>query len=305
MAILFAYYTKNKGVYEMTNFATLLPVAEALWPAAKDFLGYSPTWTPTLGKSLQELVCRKKNDALALALTLKHPEEMARIASNVCQVVNDFLKVQNFSLQLRDEGSVNMFYAAAVMKLLGEFKVPAEIDYYLPKINKPAMRFGSESGVKFFVFDGKRIASIPTKAGFSLLITEPRKETGFGMVEDWEIILRGMKSVQCNGAIIPMSVIDEMKIDVSGLQGMSAPGPWIIQEALMAARFALTPKYVKFESAFAYSSRKGGDRNEALVGDFVADFEPYIALAKPGNFHPLATGLIEIKNLSDKSEFED
>lgn len=288
----------------MTSFATLEPVAEALWPAAEKFLGHSMNWIPNPGNYLQELVVAYKEPALKLALTLDS-DQLSAIASNICQKVNDYLEANKFSFRLRDEGPTGMFYAASVMKLFGEFFQEAGTGYWLRKIGKPAMRFSKQAGVRHFRFDGKPLVVIPTNGGFSLLVTEPTKATGFDMLPDWEKMLHGMKETVGDGAVLPMSVVNEMSIDVSALHGMRTLDPWIVEQALMAARFALTPKYVKFEAAFAYSSRKGIDQTEAQPDDFVADFPPYIALVKSGHWLPLATGLIDVNDLSDQSEFKN
>jgi len=79
-------------------------------------------------------------------------------------------------------------------------------------------------------------------------------------------------------------------------------GEWQIQEALMAAKFGLTPEMVKFESAFAMSASRGGPMcvNEPEQGDYIADHDLYFALARPGHLLPVVVGLVPTNELANQ-----
>jgi hypothetical protein len=282
----------------MTSFfATTVPVADALWNAPKTYLGMGLDWQAEQDNWLQKFVVSHKNPSIALAATL-NPEELASIASNTCQLVNDFLKAKGFNIQLQDQGPSNMLYAASVLKLLGEFLAGGETDYRLREIGKPAFRLGREAKVKHFDFNGQRVVVIPTNGGFSLLVTRPTGVVGFRMLDDWTNILHTMKPTRGNGVLLPMAKIDEVGIDVKDLCGMFAED-WIVQEELMAAKFALTPKSVRFEAAFAYSARKGMTMEKLpQIGDYVADHALYFALVKRNHWLPLAAGMVDVEDLS-------
>lgn len=284
----------------MADFATTVPVAQALWPAAEGFLNQDLLWQATPGNRLQELVVGLKDPSLALAKTLTE-KQLASSASNVVAVVNEFLKAQGFSLQLRDAGVSRMIYAAAVMKLLGNWVHGGQTDYHLNDIEKPGFRLPGD-GLKHFVYQGQTVVVVPTDGGFSFLVTRPTGASGFSMLNDWQTILHGMKPTTGNGLILPMADIGETKVDVSALEGMTTVDLWKVQEAIMAAKFGLTPRHVKFEAAFAFSAKSFGisDGNEPKAGDYVADHALYFSMVKTGHWLPLAAGLVPVVELSDK-----
>ncbi|KKT39081.1 MAG: hypothetical protein UW26_C0008G0023, partial [Candidatus Collierbacteria bacterium GW2011_GWF1_44_12] len=208
-----------------------------------------------------------------------------------------------------DAGSLNMLYCAAVMKLLGKFLVPGTSGYYLSKIGKKAFRLGRDSGIKHYMFrpqigESFRIVEVPTMAGFSLLVARPTGVTGWDMLIDWSQMTFFMKEVEGNGVILPSAQIDEAKVDVKALVGMTG-GEWMIQEALMAAKFGLTRKEVKFEAAFAFSAKRAVDpRHDPEPDDYVADHDLYFALVRQGHILPIAVGLIPSEELSDASDVQ-
>lgn len=285
----------------MTSFATLVPPVHALWPVAGKKLGAEMNWEARNG--LQRLLVSKKSQALALAETLA-PDELLGVASNVCEEVNRVLREKGFpSVQLTDQGSIKMLYVASVFKILGNFLFPGQTDFHLSKIKKPAFRLSKDAQVKHFEYAGGRVVAVPTDNNFSLLVTNPTGATGFDMLADWEDILRRIvgKEIKANGVVLPMAMVDETDIDVSGLVGMSSSGPdWTISQAKMAAKFSLTPVSVKFEAAFSAAMRKGfSTGNEPEPGDYVADHPLYFALVRKGHFLPLAAGLVDPADLSN------
>jgi hypothetical protein len=87
------------------------------------------------------------------------------------------------------------------------------------------------------------------------------------------------------------------------MKGMSGSG-WTIAQAVMAAKFSLTPSEVSFEAAFAYGAKRGiSSIRNAEVGDYIADHPLYFALAKKGHLLPLAVGLIGQDDLSNITLF--
>ncbi|PIP86171.1 hypothetical protein COW83_00350, partial [Candidatus Collierbacteria bacterium CG22_combo_CG10-13_8_21_14_all_43_12] len=83
------------------------PIADALWNAPQVQMNIGLDWQAQQGKWLQGFVMSHKDASLALAATL-NTEELASTASNVCRVVNDFLRAKGFNIQLQDLGSYNM-----------------------------------------------------------------------------------------------------------------------------------------------------------------------------------------------------
>ncbi|HBA36308.1 MAG: hypothetical protein UW35_C0029G0002 [Candidatus Collierbacteria bacterium GW2011_GWF2_44_15] len=292
----------------MATFATSVPVAYALWPTSTQYLGSEIPWGADPNNSLQRLMITLKDPSLALASTMDN-SVLRACASNSAAVVNKFLRDEKFTIQLTDAGSLNMLYCAAVMKLLGKFLVPGTSGYYLSKIGKKAFRLGRDSGIKHYMFrpqigESFRIVEVPTMAGFSLLVARPTGVTGWDMLIDWSQMTFFMKEVEGNGVILPSAQIDEAKVDVKALVGMTG-GEWMIQEALMAAKFGLTRKEVKFEAAFAFSAKRAVDpRHDPEPDDYVADHDLYFALVRQGHILPIAVGLIPSEELSDASDVE-
>lgn len=287
----------------MTSFATTVPVAEALWTASEEFTGEMMQWRAVQGNRLQKLVIDLMIPSLNLTSTLSE-EELSACASNHASKVNQFLRSKGFSLELPDLGSVNMLYAAAVLKLLGCWHVPGENGYKLREIGKPGFRLSSDSGLRHFTALGQTVVVVPTTGGFSFLVTRPTGVTGFEMLTDWEKIVRALTPSAGNGLILPMAAIDETKVDVDDLKGMgTSDHKWVIQEALMAAKFGLTPIQVKFEAAFAYSAKRmAHEVEQPEQGDYIADHPLYFALVKRGHYLPLAAGLVDVADLSDDKE---
>ena len=286
----------------MTSFATLIPPVHALYPVVEKKLGKSMNWEPR--NDLQSLLVTKKDQVLALVDTL-NSEQLMSAVSNICEEVNRFLRDNGFpSVQLTDQGSTRMLYVASVLKLLGRFYVPGEVDYHLEAINKPAFRLPDTAGVIQFKYGNRKVLVVPTGSNFSLVVTEPTGVTGFDMLGDWDDILHNIRGnrVDSNGAVLPMVKIEETSIDVSELVGMSSVDPyWVITQALMAAKFSLTPQEVKFEAAFSAAMRKGGveDFNRPEKDDYVADHPLYFALVRSGHYMPLVAGLVDVKDLSN------
>ncbi|HEX9007643.1 MAG TPA: hypothetical protein VF837_00065 [Patescibacteria group bacterium] len=286
----------------MTSFFTTIPVAHALWNAPRE-MNLTLDWQANSGVPLQEMTVRFKDESLELAGTLGE-KELTSKASNRASVVNQYLRDGGFgNIQLTDIGVLNRLYAAAILKLLGEFYEIGKVDYNLPIIHRPGFRLSKNAKVRHFNYGGQTVVEIPTKSNFSLLVTRPTGVNDFRMVEDWKSIIAGMKLSTGNGVILPMAQIDSAKIDVSSMKGLwsdSSQGIWQIEEALMAAKFALTRASVKFEAAFAYSAKcLGLDPEHAPEpGDYVADHALYFALAKPRYLLPLAVGLVDVTDLS-------
>lgn len=285
-----------------TSFATTVPMAHALWPVAEAELNQRLDWTAQPGKKLQELILRLKNPSLALAATLS-AKELASCAARTAAPVNEFLHSKGFhGMDLADRGSVNMIYAASVMKLLGPWLNHGQKGFRLEKIRKPGFRLPGD-GLKHFICRGNRVVVVPTSGGFSFLVTKPTGAIGFDMLEDWTAILHSMKPTAGNGLVLPMAAINETKINVGELEGLHTPealSPWVVEEALMAAKFGLTPSMVKFEAAFAFSARcLGIDFAEPEAEDYWADHPLYFSLVKSGHWLPLAAGLVDPADLSD------
>ena len=281
----------------MAQFATSVPVAHTMWPTVAAFVRREVSWQATPGNELQELILRLKEPSLDLAATMDE-KVLRAIASDRAVDINEFLKREGFQIQLTDMGSLNMLYAASVMKLIGKWLESGQTNYYLPSIRKPAFRL---TGCAHYEFQGQRIVSVPTRSNFSFLVTRPTGAHGWNMLLDWARMILKMTSVQGNGAVLSMAEIGETKIDVKGLVGMVG-GEWQIQEALMAAKFGLTPEMVKFESAFAMSASRGGPMcvNEPEQGDYIADHDLYFALARPGHLLPVVVGLVPTNELANQ-----
>lgn len=260
------------------------------------------TWQPR--NPFQSFVVHNKDQTLDLAGTLS-ADQLFGVASNICEEVNKVLREHGFpSVQLTDQGSIKMLYVASILKVLGDFLTTGETEYHLKSINKPAFRLpGEAAGIMHFNYGGKRVVVIPTKSNFSLVVTEPTGVTGFDMLDDWDHILHAIRGnkVDGNGVVLPMAKIEETKVDVSPLVGMSNPDPeWTITQALMAAKFSLTPQSVKFEAAFSAAMRKSfSEGNHPEAGDYVADHPLYFALVRSGHYLPLAAGLVDASDLSE------
>lgn len=287
----------------MADFATTVPIAQALWPAAEAYLHRQLVWVSSSdGNRLQELIVALKDPSLALAWPLIERGELTAKASSVCAEINKFLEDNGFSLQLQDRGSLNVLYVASILKLLGKFNIPGETDYFLPRINKPAFRLEMQAGVTHFIFNGQTVVAVPTSGDFHFLLTKPTGTTGFDMLADWQKILHGMHKVQGNGVILPFVQIGETEVGVSSLAGIKTDDErWKIEEALVAVKFSLTPIRVRFEAAFASSLRFMGisPYHEPEWGDYVADHSLYFALVRSGNWLPLVVGLVDANELSD------
>lgn len=292
---------------DSASFATIVPVAHALWEAPVEFLHKTIPWQATEGNYLQELMLRKKQASLALAHILGSKVLRSK-ASNDCSVVNQFLTDEEFHLQLTDQGKQNMIYVATVMKLLGHFFEKGSKGYFLPKIGKKAFRLGKEANVRHYVYQrpgwSVRVVEIPTGSGFSLLVSTPSSVRSFAMVEDWGKVIFGMQRVPGNGVILPMAQVDETEMDVKQLVGM-AGGEWMIQEAKAAVKFALTPEMVKYEAAVAYSAKRAAmERLDPEAGDYLADHPLYFGLAIHGYLLPLATGYVPVNLLANTYEID-
>lgn len=261
---------------------TTVPLAHALWPVPEKRLGYPMRWLPD-ASYLQQLVVRLKAKSLLLAACLDE-EQMAAVASNICAEVNAFLKAQGFNIQLKDLGSMNMLYVAAVMKLCGYFETPGVTGYHLKKIARPGFRLRGHI-LEHYQYGAQHVVSVATTGGFNMLITSPIAAQGFEKLEAWEEIRGAMRRTSGNGLVLPMADIGETEVDVEDLVGMVTINNWRIMEALMATKFKLTPDMVSMEAAFAYSMAKGcimmEEGREPEANDYVADHDLEIALVHP------------------------
>lgn len=288
----------------MATFGTVIPMADALWNAPEKHMGHKINWQATRGNAMQEMVLATKVDALAMAGELS-PEQLMSMAADDAQTVNTFLANNGFGdIQLADVGRDGMLYAASILKLLGEFYEYGMGDYFLENIARRGFRLSKKAKVAHFDYQGLHVVEVPTRANFSLLVSAPHGQTDFvSMQQNWMRVTRGMKAVRGNGVVLPMAVIDSAKIDVTPMKGMigiESLNYWMIQEALMAAKFALSMRAVKFEAAFAYSAKSFGISriNEPEKGDYIADDDLFFALARRGRLLPLAVGHVPADELS-------
>lgn len=285
-----------------SSFFTTIPIEAALYVAAQEYLHRPMNWQAEPGNRLQQLIVELKEASLKAAAGLSM-EQLSSCASNICAAVNAYLEANGFNMKLEDAGSTNMIYAAAILKLAGEFMQAGETEYTLPQIDKPGFRLSKRAGVKHFDFNGRRVVTVETQGGFKFAVTSPTGTTGFDMIREWQSILMDMVEVEGNGVILPMAKIGETAVDVSGLQGLYTPDGWVVQQALMAAKFLLSPTKVDFEAAFAFSARYFSipQQQDPEEGDYFADHPLNFALYVPGQTLPLAVGLVAVEDLSDSN----
>ncbi len=286
----------------MSEFATSVPIAHGLWVAPKD-VGLDISWKANKGSYLQELMIMLKKPSLALAETMDR-RVLRSVADNKASTANDFLKKEGFSIQLTDMGSLNMLYVAAVMKLMGEFFVSGVTGYWLETIEKKGFRLSPRAGVAHYVYapGDLHVVEIPTTGDFSLMVARPSGVSGWKMLADWARIFLEMKQIDGRGVVLPQAKIDEASVNVKQLIGMSGEG-WVIQEALMAAKFGLSNTMVKFEAAFAMSAKRGAKPVQIPEeGDYIADHDLYFALRRTGHLLPIAAGIVPAAELSDETE---
>lgn len=281
----------------MADFASSVVVNHALYVAMSEAFG-TVEWEPN--NDFQRMMIRHGSDSLLTALQLTSDQLFSKAAHDA-ETVNLFLRENEFALQLQDLGSgPKMAYVASILKLMGKFFERGLIGYHLPKAGKPAFRLGKSAGITHFDAKGKWLVRIPTNGGFDFWLTSPNHAHGFSMIDDWISMLRMIKLKNGRGVILPMATIGETLVDISGLVGMRS-GDIILQQALAAAKFALTPEMVRFEMAAAMSAKRGmAIEMRPLTDDYVADHALYFALAirDMNPLMPLAVGMVDMDEFS-------
>ncbi|HBC44967.1 MAG: hypothetical protein UX08_C0013G0019 [Candidatus Collierbacteria bacterium GW2011_GWB1_45_35] len=281
----------------MADFASSVVVNHALYVAMSRAFG-TVDWKPS--NDFQRMVVRHSLDSLLVALQITSDQLFSKAAHDA-ETVNRFLRENEFALQLQDMGSgPKMAYVASILKLLGKFYERGLTGYHLPKAERPAFRLGNGAGTTHFDAESKWLVRIPTDGGFDFWLTSPNHTHGFSMIDDWISMLRVAKLKSGSGVILPMVTIAETSVDISRLVGMTS-GEIILQQALAAAKFALTPEFVKFEMAAAMSAKRGwAFEMRPLTDDYVADHALYFALAlrDMSPLMPLAVGMVDMDEFS-------
>lgn len=281
----------------MADFASSVVVNHALYVAMSQAFG-TVEWEPN--NDFQRMMIRHSSNSLYVSSQLTSDQLFSKAAHDA-ETVNRFLRENEFALQLEDLGSgPKMAYVASILKLLGKFYERGLTGYHLPKANRPAFRLGTVAGTKHFDAEGKWLVRIPTNGDFDFWLTSPNHAHGFGMIDDWISMLRVAKLKSGSGVILPMATISETSVDISGLVGMRSDDI-ILQQALAAAKFALTPGFVKFEMAAAMSAKRSmAIEMQPLTDDYVADHPLYFALGirNLNPLMPLAVGMVDMDEFS-------
>lgn len=288
----------------MAKFGSSVVVAHALDQIEKLF-GADLNWVGS--NSFQKLVLSHLVASREAGKTLTK-EQLFGVASHSCQPVNEFLVSNGFeSIQLADLGTgLHMAYVASIMKLLGNWLNPGNTGYVLPGSKKPAFRFAPSGGLHHFVSkSGQHMVCVQTDSGLDMWLVNGIKSegNGFDMISKWQELISGSKMVIRNGAVLPFVAIEQAKVDIKDLAGMRA-GQVVIQEALAAANFKLTPMYVKFEMAVAMSAKTlSYDMDTPEDGDFVVGDHLNFAITPRGVFDmPLAVGQVPSSEFSNTKE---
>lgn len=288
----------------MAKFGSTVVVAHALDEIGKLF-GAELNWVG--GNSFQKHVLSHLAASRDAGKALIK-EQLFGMASHSCRPVNEFLVSNGFeSIQLTDLGSgQHMAYVASIMKLLGNWLNPGNSGYVLPHSKKPAFRFAPSGGLHHFVSkSGQPMVCIQTDSRFDMWLVNDMdtQGNGFDMIEKWQELISGSEMVIRNGAVLPFVGIEQAKVDIKDLAGMRA-GQVVIQEALAAANFKLTPIYVKFEMAVALSAKTLSlDNDSPEDGDFVVGDHLNFAITPRGVFDiPLAVGQVPASEFSDTKE---
>lgn len=235
-------------------------------------------------------------------------EQILGMSAHSCGPVNAFLASNGFeSIQLADLGSgPHMAYVASIMKLLGNWLDYGNTGYVLPGSKKPAFRFSPSKNLFHYVSkSGQHMVCVQTDSEFDMwLVNDMNSEgNGFDMIAKWQTLLAGAKMTTGNGAVLPFVAIEQAKVDIKDLAGMRA-GQVVIQEALAAANFKLTPMFIKFEMAVALSAKTMSlDIESPEPGDFVVGDHLNFALTRRGLLSmPLAVGQVPASEFSKTKE---
>lgn len=235
-------------------------------------------------------------------------EQILGMSAHSCGPVNAFLALNGFeSIQLADLGSgPHMAYAASIMKLLGNWLDYGNTGYALlvPK-NQPFVFRPSKNLFHYVSESGQRMVCVQTDSGFDMWLVNDMKSAGngFDMIAKWQTLLAGAKITTGNGAVLPFVAIEQAKGDIKDLAGMRA-GQVVIQEALAAANFKLTPMFIKFEMAVALSAKSMSlDMESPEPDDFVVGDHLNFALTRRGILSmPLAVGQVPASEFSKTKE---
>ena len=261
-----------------SSFYTTVSMANALWPAVNDYLGYEIPWRPTPGHELQQLIHNVKVVSLAAAKRLRNKKLIYSVAANNVAEVNAAMREAGFEVRLDDMGSGDgMLYVASIMKLLGAFRVKGVKGYSLPEINKTAFRL-PKNAVRHYAYGHLRIIEIPSSSSYSMFMTGGLSDPlGWDGLERWGQALYHKKLISANGLVAPfIKNVPETRTDVDDLVGMRG-GAWRLLQALMASKFGLSETGWLFENVFAFSAAKGGieyiEEMEPEPGDYIADHD--------------------------------
>ncbi len=210
--------------------------------------------------------------------------EMSSIADWDVEVINAFLRGEEFEIQLRPWPKEDRltFGIAAIIKLLREWRVRGEEGYKVVDWRK-AFRLGApaaQGGVEFYRASGEVVVRIPTKVrGDYVCVTKASEpKTHFDLLFFCMDTRSAMEPTdEFTGAILPNWTFQE-EVDVSDLINLrteDAVGqPWWLAQALMEGKSAFCAEGISFKAAFAAAVMLGGSRpKEPGPRDHVVDYD--------------------------------
>lgn len=235
--------------------------------------------------------------------------EMSSVASWDVEVINTFLRREEFEIQLRPwlKGDRLTFGIAAIIKLLREWCVRGETGYKVVNWRK-AFRLGApvaQGGVEFYRASGEVVVRIPTKVhGDCVCVTKASEpKTHFDLLFFCMDAQDAMEPTdEFTGAILPNWSFQE-EVDVSDLINLwteDAVGqPWWLAQALMEGKSAFCAEGISFKAAFAAAVMRGGSwPKEPEPRDHIVDYNLVMWIDREGVPVPLGAVYVETDEFS-------
>jgi hypothetical protein len=305
--------TKDVGVFACQKGEKMASLTSASYPivgvlvAAEKFLGPNRTWKH---HNEDQAILLEKFFRGCRQDTVRIPE-MKAIADWDATVINEFLRVNGFTIQL-EPFDARTFGVANVLDLLVEWIIEGEIILVRTPDRQefPGVHLG-EKTVNFFsvFYHPYPIAQIVTKSQDLVLMTMLEKPPAKGFALDFmsqELFANKKPIDDFSGLIFPMVDLSQ-EVDISWLRGMETISendgqPAIITQALQQNKLRMNEIGARVQSAVAISVLKAC---MPVKVDHIINQPFLVWFVRPGLNRPLFAGYIDRehwKNPGDLSQ---
>lgn len=282
----------------MSYTVVLLPILAALTTAENAFLGQNTKWLASNNtqKVFIDQYMTKKDQYLKLLV----PDEMKVKASRKISEINEFLKANNFDIQLNDSnnGRPADFATAAIFNIAVQWAKTGKItEINTNNAKYPAVKINKDFNVFSCSAHSQPIVAVSTKTSDTVYITIADKpRSGFELLDYVAKIkndTENYNAINIGRVIFPMVDLNQ-KVDISWLVGMKGAGSLDtarIAEALQQTKFQMDEKGAAAQSAVAISFERCFKPQQNTI--LTIDKPFFVWIEREGLDIPLFAGYID------------